>query len=161
MQRSNNMHRQVHHSHVPVQYDLFQPEFWLNIFFQLILHFQGSCIQWLLNTTKIQNSACYFLATMNIKQCLWVPVITSWRVLMLRMEERPPIWRVAANKWNKQSRTADKGSSSSLGVWWGANNSSPWKNVVKKYSWARCFLWRQNNPEVKYSPTWISGGECF
>ena len=25
------------------------------------------------------------------------------------MEERPPIWRVAANKLNKQSRTADKG----------------------------------------------------
>ena len=24
------------------------------------------------------------------------------------MEERPPIWRVAANKLNKQSRTADK-----------------------------------------------------
>ena len=26
---------------------------------------------------------------------------------------------------------------------------------------ARCFLWRQNNPEVNYSPTRISGGECF
>jgi len=25
------------------------------------------------------------------------------------MEERPPIWRVAANKLNKQSRTADEG----------------------------------------------------
>ena len=25
----------------------------------------------------------------------------------------------------------------------------------------RCFLWRQNNPEVHYSPTRISGGECF
>jgi hypothetical protein len=25
----------------------------------------------------------------------------------------------------------------------------------------RCFLWRQNNPEVNYSPTRISGGECF
>jgi len=23
---------------------------------------------------------------------------------------------------------------------------------------ARCFLWRQNNPEVNYSPTRISGG---
>ena len=32
------------------------------------------------------------------------------------MEERPPIWRVAANKSNKQLRTADKGWSSSLGV---------------------------------------------
>jgi len=38
-----------------------------------------------------------------------VPVITAWRVLRLRMEERPSIWRVAANILNKQSRTADKG----------------------------------------------------
>jgi hypothetical protein len=26
----------------------------------------------------------------------WVPVTTAWRVLRLRMEERPPVWRVAA-----------------------------------------------------------------
>jgi hypothetical protein len=52
-----------------------------------------------------------------------VPVTTAWRVVMLRMEERPPIWRVAANMLNKQSRTADKGWSSSLGVGRGANNS--------------------------------------
>jgi len=32
------------------------------------------------------------------------------------MGERPPNWRVAANILNKQSRTADKGRSSSLGV---------------------------------------------
>jgi hypothetical protein len=32
------------------------------------------------------------------------------------MEERPPIWRVALNKLNKQPRTADDGWSSSLGV---------------------------------------------
>ena len=32
------------------------------------------------------------------------------------MEERPPMWRVAANKLNRQSRTADRGWSSSLGV---------------------------------------------
>jgi hypothetical protein len=35
------------------------------------------------------------------------------------------IWRVAANILNKQSRTADSGWSSSLGVWRGANNPSP------------------------------------
>ena len=46
-------------------------------------------------------------------------------ILRLRMEERPPIWRIAANKLNKQSRTADKGWSSSLGVGRDANNSSP------------------------------------
>ena len=55
----------------------------------------------------------------------WVPVTTAWRVLRLRMEERPPIWRVAANKLNKQSRTADEGWSSSLRVGRGANNASP------------------------------------
>jgi hypothetical protein len=33
-------------------------------------------------------------------------------------------WRVAANILNKQSQTADKGWSSSLGVGCGANNSS-------------------------------------
>ena len=38
--------------------------------------------------------------TNNIKEEIrdkWVPVTTSWRVLTLRMEERLPIWRVAAN----------------------------------------------------------------
>ena len=35
-----------------------------------------------------------------------------------------PIWRVIANKLNKQSRTADKGWFSSLGVGRGANNPS-------------------------------------
>jgi hypothetical protein len=39
---------------------------------------------------------------------LGISVITAWRVLRLRMEERPLIWRVAANIFNKQSRTADK-----------------------------------------------------
>jgi hypothetical protein len=50
------------------------------------------------------------------------------------MEERPPIWRVAANILNKQSQTADKGWSSRLGVGQGANDASPSKNHVKKYS---------------------------
>jgi hypothetical protein len=54
-----------------------------------------------------------------------VPVATAWRVLRSWMEERPPIWRVAANKLNKQSRAADKVWSSSLGFGRGANNSSP------------------------------------
>ena len=54
-----------------------------------------------------------------------VPVTTERRVLRLRIEERPPLWRVAANILNKQSQTADKGWSSSFGVGQGANNSSP------------------------------------
>jgi len=41
--------------------------------------------------------------------CLEVPVTTAWRVLRLRIEGRPPIRRVAANKLNKQSRTTDEG----------------------------------------------------
>jgi hypothetical protein len=36
-----------------------------------------------------------------------VPFITAWRVLTLRMEERPPILRVAVNILNKQSRTVE------------------------------------------------------
>ena len=32
------------------------------------------------------------------------------------MEERPPIWRVAANILNKQPRTADKGCPSAWGL---------------------------------------------
>ena len=55
----------------------------------------------------------------------WVPVTTAWRVLRLRMEERPPIWSVAANILNNQSRTDEKGWYSSLEVGRGANNSSP------------------------------------
>ena len=54
----------------------------------------------------------------------WVPVTTAWRVLRLQMEERPPIWRVAANILSKQSRTADNECSSSLGVGRGAINCS-------------------------------------
>jgi len=38
-------------------------------------------------------------------------------------KEWPPIWMIAANILNKQSRTVDKGWSSSLGVGRGANSS--------------------------------------
>jgi hypothetical protein len=55
----------------------------------------------------------------------WVPVTWNGASSGLRVQERPPIWRVAANMLNKQSRTADTGWSSSLGVGQGANNSSP------------------------------------
>jgi len=45
----------------------------------------------------------------RISSMQWIPVTTAWRVLRLRIEERPPICRVAANKLNMQSWTADKG----------------------------------------------------
>ena len=55
----------------------------------------------------------------------WVPVTMAWHVLRLQIKEQPSIWGVAANIMNTQSRTADKGWSSSLGVGRGANNFSP------------------------------------
>jgi hypothetical protein len=55
----------------------------------------------------------------------WATVTTAWCVLRLQMEERPPIRKSAANILNKQSRKADKGRSSNLGVGRGANNSPP------------------------------------
>jgi len=54
----------------------------------------------------------------------WAHVTTAWCILRLQMEEWSPMWSVAANILNKQSQTANKGSSSSLGVGWGANISS-------------------------------------
>ena len=48
----------------------------------------------------------------------------AWRVLRLWIEERPRIRRVAANKLNKLSRTADEGWSSILGDGRGTNNPS-------------------------------------
>ena len=54
----------------------------------------------------------------------WVLVTTAWRFLSLRKEERTPVWRVAANILNKQSRTPDEGWSSIMGVGRGANNTS-------------------------------------
>ena len=48
------------------------------------------------------------------------------------MEERRPIWKVAANILNKQLRTADKGCSSSFGVGRGANTNSPSNSGVPR-----------------------------
>jgi hypothetical protein len=39
----------------------------------------------------------------------WGPVATAQRVLRLRIEEQPPIWRVVSNILNKHTWTADKG----------------------------------------------------
>jgi hypothetical protein len=50
---------------------------------------------------------------------------TSCHFISLWSKYSPQVWRVAANILNKQSRTADKGWPSSLGVGRGANNSSP------------------------------------
>ena len=48
-----------------------------------------------------------FLMTVMIVICdKWVPVATACHVLRLRMEEQPPIWRVATDMLNNQLRTA-------------------------------------------------------
>jgi hypothetical protein len=66
------------------------------------------------------------------------------------MEERPPIWRVAANILNKQSRTAGKGWSSSLGVGRGANNSSLLKRILLRNIHRQNFGPGLNNEELNY-----------
>jgi len=55
----------------------------------------------------------------------WVPVTTAWHLLRLRIEEQPPIWKVAVYILHKQLRTTDKGWYYSLGFGWVANNVSP------------------------------------
>jgi hypothetical protein len=37
----------------------------------------------------------------------------------------------------------------------------PGQSLPETETNSRCFLWRQNNLEVNYSPIWISGGKCF
>ena len=46
---------------------------------------------------------------MQYSQDKWVPVTTAWHVLRLQMEDRPPIWKVAANILHTQSQTDKKG----------------------------------------------------
>ena len=57
-----------------------------------------------LSLTHTHTQVSVFLAYLTILYTLpmqWVPVTTAWRVLRLRIEEWPPIWRVAANMLEK------------------------------------------------------------
>jgi len=56
-----------------------------------------------------------------------VSVTTAWYVLRLRMNERPPVWWVAANILNKQAGTADKEWSFSFGIGQVAKKFLPYK----------------------------------
>jgi hypothetical protein len=56
------------------------------------------------------------------------------------MEGRPPIWKVASNKLNKQLRTSDKGCSSSLGLERGAKSSpQTWTDILVQRKWDMLF----------------------
>ena len=70
----------------------------------------------------------------------WVPVTTAWRVLRLRTEERPPIWRVTVNKLNKQPQTADEGWFSSFGVGEVLTTPLRKKQMLRITHKVRCFL---------------------
>ena len=104
-----------------------------------------------LNTRNQLQNLCMCGRTGSDK---WVPVTTAWYTLRLQMEEWPPIWKVAVNVLNMQSRTADKGWSSSLVVGRGANNPSPQKCIVTKCSCRKPRTWTDTS--VRQS-NWASG----
>ena len=101
------------------------------------------------------------LIFVSVDKGLWVPVTMAWPVLRLRMEERPPIWRVAANKLNKQSRTADKGWSSSLVLGEALTTPLRERKNCSEILMGEMVLLETKNPEVKYSTTRLSWGEMF
>jgi hypothetical protein len=81
---------------------------------------EGSC-----TGVRIQKTITWAFLSFRYAQHQWVPVTTAWRVLGLRLNERPRRWRVTANILNKQSRTSEEGWSSSLEIGRDTNNSSP------------------------------------
>jgi hypothetical protein len=91
---------------------------------------------------------------------MWVLVTTAWRALRLRMEERPPIRRVAVNKLNKQPRTVDEGWSSSLGV--GEMLTTPLRRKrMLRITHVETLPLETKNTKINYYPIRISGDECF
>jgi hypothetical protein len=67
--------------------------------------------------------------TGNSSHVMWVPITMVWRVLVggggADGGDSSQIWRVSGNIINKQSRTVDRGWSSSFVVGRGANTFSP------------------------------------
>jgi hypothetical protein len=112
-----------------------------SLFTLITVLFTGLAVEW-----EFPRDICD--VCINVSREKWVPVTTAWRVLRLRMEERPPIWRVAANVLTKQSRTDDKGWSFSLGTGRGAyispSNISRCEMFTQKASDLDCFRdrWR-------------------
>jgi len=98
---------------------------------------EGSC-----TGVRIRKTVTWAVRSFRYVQHEWVPVTTAWRVLGLRMEERPPIWRVAANILNKQSRTAEKRGLPAWGL--GEVLTTPhckntycYEIFIQKYLWMR------------------------
>ena len=86
------------------------------------LKWSSVCLVWSVNCNCDTSNLFWFSSP---KTCgKWVSVIMAWHVLRLQMEERSPMWSATVNILNNHS-TVKKGSSSSLGVGHGANNSSP------------------------------------
>jgi hypothetical protein len=86
---------------------------------------------------------------------MWGPVTTAWRILRLRIEEQPPVWKVAANVLNKQSRTADKKWSSSLGV---GRDTTPHRRNVSCYE---TFTEKASDPDRYFGSEHVqAAGTC-
>jgi len=108
------------HSHDPVTCTYPEPSRsspypqFLKIHLNIILPSTPGSPKWFLSfrfphQNPVYASALPKHATFPAHLILLYPVPTAWRVLRLRMKERPPMWRVAANILRKQLRTADKG----------------------------------------------------
>ena len=76
-------------------------------------------------TTLSKTNPVHIRHTFNNHLSTVIIITIPWSVLRLRMEGGLKIWRVVWSTLNKQSWTADKGRSSSLGIGWGASNRSP------------------------------------
>ena len=59
------------------------------------------CYRWisklLLLTISNNNMEAQTYKGVTLQTMKWGPINTAWHVLRLRMKERPPVWRVAAN----------------------------------------------------------------
>jgi hypothetical protein len=60
------------------------------------------CAQSLNSSRQPATTTCVITSGNKNIRGKWVSVTTAWRVLSLRMEERPPVWKVALNILNKQ-----------------------------------------------------------
>jgi hypothetical protein len=87
---------------------------WTKLTLQQAVRFNSRWRVWCRNVTLYVYSGRLTVALLKMLCCMewhymcnwhhdnWVPVTKAGRVLRLRMEERPPVWRVAADILNKQ-----------------------------------------------------------